>query len=337
MKILRTLLLALVCLPLCSQAQQPIPEDNLYFFDKPLEMVHAQTAATLGDVCKLLDKYKPTVGLTPERSLCLDAIDQVLHDDRVVRSAEVKDFLCKRIDGVIDLLQKPAPKGLQIIKLYNHGFIVRSGQTTIAFDLYTAGGMIPVSKMDSVVRYVNMAFISHSDYDHNDSTVISLMQKRGKPVVASPESQPGNKEIIRFRKDGEVTQRRFTINGRQLTVHVIPWHQGGLSCNTYVVTFPGGRTVMHTGDLSNMNDLAEAPAVARKLPRADALLVNCWTPQMSVFLRAINPRYVLTGHEDEIIYHGIDHREAFWMSARKLQAIGRPFVLMTWGESFRIR
>ena len=63
-----------------------------------------------------------------------------------------------------------------------------------------------------------------------------------------------------------------------------------------------------------------------------------WSPSeddFRGFLAALSPKLLISQHEDEIGAHGIDHREAFWMTLYKNDKIYHfdvPYVLMGWGE-----
>ena len=49
----------------------------------------------------------------------------------------------------------------------------------------------------------------------------------------------------------------------------------------------------------------------------------------------LSPRLLISQHENEIGAHGIDHREAYWMTIYKNTHFHQnptPYVLMAWGE-----
>ena len=70
-----------------------------------------------------------------------------------------------------------------------------------------------------------------------------------------------------------------------------------------------------------------------QLPKVDVLLIICWAMELQTHVDAFHPQLVITGHENEL-GHGIDHREAYWMSYLKFDALPYPYSLMTWGECY---
>ena len=71
-------------------------------------------------------------------------------------------------------------------------------------------------------------------------------------------------------------------------------------------------------------------------PRIDALMINCWTRNLTKAIEGFNPHYVLTGHENEM-GHTIDHRESFWLTFKKIAPTKYPYAVMAWGEWFTIK
>jgi hypothetical protein len=107
-------------------------------------------------------------------------------------------------------------------------------------------------------------------------------------------------------------------------------------CNVYAVTTPDGMTVAHTGDQYNKEDFEWINTVKDQKPAIDALIINCWSMDIAEAIKGFNPRYVLTGHENEM-GHTIDHREAFWLTFQKLQSVTHDYVVMAWGEWFSFK
>jgi hypothetical protein len=79
-----------------------------------------------------------------------------------------------------------------------------------------------------------------------------------------------------------------------------------------------------------------APALMKK--RLDIMIINGWNPYLEATVKSFNPRVVLSGHENEM-FHGIDHREALWLTQYKFDTLAFPMPAYTlvWGESFRYR
>ena len=125
-------------------------------------------------------------------------------------------------------------------------------------------------------------------------------------------------------------------SGEKLQVKIFPGHQSPMMCNIYVVTTPDKYTFAHTGDQYDKNDMEWIATIKDNAPQIDALTVNCWSYQIADAIKGFNPRYVITGHENEM-GHTIDHREAFWLTFQKMEPIEHDYVVMAWGEWFSFK
>jgi hypothetical protein len=68
----------------------------------------------------------------------------------------------------------------------------------------------------------------------------------------------------------------------------------------------------------------------------DVLLPNCWGNALDRTMRGINPKLVITGHENETA-HTVDHREDYAQTYNRLFSSQYPAVVMTWGEAYYYR
>jgi hypothetical protein len=68
----------------------------------------------------------------------------------------------------------------------------------------------------------------------------------------------------------------------------------------------------------------------------DIYLPNCWMPDLDRAVRGVNPRLVITGHENEMA-HTVPHREDYTQTYNRLHGIPYPALVMTWGESYAYR
>jgi 5'-3' exonuclease len=140
-----------------------------------------------------------------------------------------------------------------------------------------------------------------------------------------PGRSGGEDEII----DKEMTLKK----GQKLKFKILPGHQSDMMNNIYVVTTEEKKTVVQTGDQYHKEDINWIMNIHQEIPRPDALLVNCWTHRMNDLVEGFAPKYIITGHENEM-GHTIDHREAFWLTFQKMEEIKRDYVVMGWGEWF---
>jgi L-ascorbate metabolism protein UlaG (beta-lactamase superfamily) len=125
---------------------------------------------------------------------------------------------------------------------------------------------------------------------------------------------------------------RLPAKNISVTVGVYPGQQGNLPNNVYIITLPEGQTIVHTGDQDYTEDLV-AKVGANNI---DVLLVQCWMMPMEKFVSGIKPALVITGHENEM-GHTVDHREAYWLSFKRMSGVNAPYVVMEWGESYLVK
>ena len=290
-----------------------------------------------------LDAFPPVVGAPIERKLALYNLDALLHDTRNDNSEAFCDFVNSRLTKLLADLDKPLKRGVRVYKIYNEAFVVRTKSVTIAFDISRCrcrghkDPIIPTELAQKIVAKCDVMFLTHKHGDHVDSYIADLFIAAGKPVVATPNILVDKEGVTHRRIDGEVEKFDLTLlNGKKLKVNIFPGFQGKLLNNVYVVTTPENYTVCHTGDMSGKSNFKWLANVKDKAPKIDALIVNCWTGRIDKVIPYFDPRYVITGHENEM-GHSIDHREAFWFSFAKLANVPYDYVITAWGEWFSFK
>ena len=120
-------------------------------------------------------------------------------------------------------------------------------------------------------------------------------------------------------------------------MNVLPGHQDALQNNIWIVTLPNGKVVGATGDQwqDDGSDLKWLKDIHLRLPKIDVLAMDCWIHDYDEHVADFSPRLLISQHENEIGAHGIDHREAYWMTIYKNTHFHQnptPYVLMAWGE-----
>jgi len=314
-------------------------EKTTPFWGKQEVYLINQTEKTFHLVDALLKENPPASG-SPSlgRKAALQLLDGVFHDTRLDGSGTISRFMESRLNGVLEDLRKPLGEGMKVYKLYNDGFIVKTKSVTVAFDLYRGGAMkespslISDKTMQAIVAQCDMMFLSHNHPDHIDPVVVKMFTDRGKLVVAPDNSLVGNKSVTHVRSE-QIIDKTFKTRGGKLHVKILPGHQSELVNNIHVVTTPEGFTFAQTGDQYSEEDLEWLLDVKMKIPALDVLLINCWANRLSDTIEGFDPKLVITGHENEL-GHTIDHRESYWTSFIKLEAVRKPSCLMTWGEVY---
>jgi L-ascorbate metabolism protein UlaG (beta-lactamase superfamily) len=297
-----------------------------------------QASLTFDMAYQLLAAYPPGINMGVERRFALLALDGLLHDTRLDNGVAFKSYLNKMAGNIVAELQKPKPSGNEIrfYRFYNHGFIVQTPTVTVGIDLIRSIGaeksFISDTLMRTIVEQCDILFITHAHGDHTDISVMKMFCEQGKDVIVPEEKWADLDPHLRVVRGSEMVSETIRLPAKNtwLTVRVYPGRQGNMLNNVYMITLPEGQTIMHTGDQDFSEDLIANVGSSIKV---DVLLVQCWMMPMKPFVSGINPALIICGHENEV-GHTIDHREAYWLTFRRMADVKIPYVVMAWGESF---
>ena len=192
--------------------------------------------------------------------------------------------------------------------------------------------------MERLVAQPDATFISHPHGDHANQEVARLFLAKGKPVVAPEGLWSDNSEFaskLTYPKRAVDVVHNLTVQGGRQSLKVVafPGHQGATVLNNiHLVTSPEGFTVVQTGDQWNEDkpgtDFAWISQIGQR-HKVDVLMPNCGTRGIERIVQGINPKVVITGHENEM-GHTVDHREDFTQTYTRLWDAPQPTVLMTW-------
>ena len=320
-------------------AQSP----SFKFHGKPDYYLQVQSEYAFKLVDEGLDAFSPVVGAPIERKLALYNLDALLHDTRNDNTEAFRDFVNSRVTKLLADLDKPMKRGMRVYKIYNEAFVVRTKSVTIAFDISRCrcrghkDPIIPTELVQKIVAKCDAMFLTHNHGDHVDSSVADLFIAAGKPVIATPNILVDKEGVTHRRIDEGLEKFDLPLrNGRKVAVAIVPGYQGKLLNNIYVVTTPEKYTVCHTGDMSGKANFKLIENIKNEAPKIDALIINCWTGRIDKVLPYFNPRYIVTGHENEM-GHTIDHREAFWLTFAKMAEVPYDYVVTAWGEWFTVK
>jgi len=298
----------------------------------------------------VLDGYPPAPIEHPVRRAALTRLDDILHIESAPRKALVQEFYRARMEKAVrEIEQTRVAEGTRIWKLYNHGFFVRTPTVSFTFDIVpgtaTPGFAVDTKVLDRLADQSDATFISHLHGDHASQTVAKLFLARNKPVVAVEGLWAKDAELsssLTYLKRSTTVVHEVSIqNGRRmLKVVAYPGHQGeSVLVTVHLVKTPDGFTVVHTGDQSGdenvMNDFDWIAQIGAH-HHVDVLMPNCWTTNIQRLARGVNPKLIITGHENEM-GHTVDHREDYTQTYNHLFRTQYPFVVMAWGESYQYR
>ena len=319
---------------------------SVHYRGNPEAYLAAQEEFTLELVDAALRANPPAFPEPPIRRLAMQLLDHVLHDEAAASKPALQSFHHRRIADVADDIDAGnVEHGATVWKLYDHGYVLRTPEVTLGFDLtrgYSAN--VPAfavddSVLDKIASVCDVLFISHLHEDHADPHVVAQFLDQDKPVVAPLQvmtEEPFHEQITHLPREAHVMHEVHVSAGDQLLkVAANPGHQGEKTeVNHHVVVTPSDFTVVHTGDQGHCDDLDWLESAVDHYD-VDLLLPNSWVPDLLRLVAAYNPRLIIPGHENEL-GHDISYREPYWLSYVRMPSEMEKTLVMTWGERFDV-
>lgn len=282
-----------------------------------------------GTVAKLKGIYPPQSGNEGMRRRILQLLDYPLHVDNFRQDApaamlseyygSVFEYLSAARDSVFKVLDEPVSgSGMELVKWYNMGFVMKTAGHTVAIDI-TDRCSLPVEytlwEDEDYKRFAqktDILFLTHPHSDHYSLALLKAMVDEGKTVVL-PCSIEGL--VCGGNGSGEIVIIDSTLN-RPVTlaggVEVMVFHgdQGeDIPCNIYLLDIDGHR-VVHNGD----NYDRGKEALLRNYPPADIIIASSWNKVQSLLSFAGNSasegQIFIPAHENELC-HGVSNRESY--------------------------
>lgn len=313
-------------------------QEKLHYWRDAETYLQDQASLIFEEADKVLAAYPPNTTVGSERMLALLSLDALLHDTRLDGGPAFREYMKHVADNVVMALQKNKPTGkkMRFFRFYDHGFIIQTASVTVGIDLIRGGKAdnpyISDELMRSIVDQCDILFITHAHGDHADLAVAKMFREQGKQVIVPEEIWKDVTPPLYVLRGTDLIRETISLpkKNKSLTVQVYPGHQGKVLNNVYLITLPEGKTIMHTGDQDYTDDLV---AQISSQAKVDVLLVHCWMMPMEKFVSGINPAFIICGHENEM-GHTIDHREAYWLTFRRMAGVKVPYIVMAWGESY---
>ena len=320
---------------------QLLAQEKLHYWNDSENFLQDQASSVFEKAYRVFAAHPPSINASDERKLALLSLDMLLHDTRLDHGTAFMSYMKNIISDLLSELQKAKPTGkeIRIFRFYNHGFIVKTPTVTVGIDLVRGGNaakpFINDTLMRSIVEQCDILFVTHAHDDHADIAVVKMFCEQGKDVIVPNEIWKDMSSHVRILRGAELICEsiRLPAKNASLTVQIYPGRQGNVLNNVYIITLPEGQTIIHTGDQDYTDDII---AKITDNTKVDVLLVQCWMIPMEKFVSGINPKLVISGHENEM-GHSIDHREAYWLTFRRMSTIKPPFVVMAWGESYSVQ
>ena len=340
MKTMKKIKILTVCLfAICFLFSENLPAQVRVNYSGDNEsLLQDQASVIFEDAYKVLAAYPPTPNPGIERKMALDALDALFHDTRLDKGSAFMSFVERVVKKFAADLQQNKPTGreLRIMRFYNFGYVIQTASVTVGIDLVRGGrpdsAYISEELMRPIVDQCDILFITHRHSDHASLSVAKMFCEQGKNVIAPGEFWENMKPQLRVLRGDDMIREdiHLTAKNTSISAWVYPGFQGDLPNNVYMIQLPEGQTVMHTGDQTIYDDLVEK-VNSRKI-KVDVMLVGCAAP-MNIIVNGIMPSIVFTGHENEM-GHTIDHREAYWLSTRRMSEVKVPYIITAWGESY---
>ncbi|MDP6543667.1 MAG: MBL fold metallo-hydrolase [Phycisphaerae bacterium] len=283
-----------------------------------------------------LEAHPPNGANWARRRELLTAIDVPINARQTdAWRREVGAVFQRQVDRAIaEISAARITSGVRIWRMYNMGFVVKSAEATVGFDIHP--GWVFDNPMDEAQQKrlagaLDAAFVSHWHADHCSRPFLKQMLAAGKKIILidSLAKELTGDNVIRIPGSADRPLRVAGVDVYGYTGRQFPTARN----NVYVVR-TGGFLVMHQGDndkTSLYNDIAAELKV-------DVLLGNCLV-RLNTCIKGVSPRLVITGHENEI-KHPSALRSGYPRTFRELDGAnlappwtnGPQVRVLFWGE-----
>ena len=209
----------------------------------------------------------------------------------------------------LDWLASPAPAQgeLQVCKIYNMSYLLRTADRTLAIDIRWDG---TAQEASQIAAKSDIFFLSHPHLDHYNPVMLEALEKSGATMVLPSDVFPQcttDQKIVA----GDPWDEPVDVKG--VKVQIVRGHQGDLPNNAYMLSFDGWR-ILIPGE--NDDPALYRPLALMQAP--DLILFPSWN-SLTKLLDIVSgmPDYdrkkvtFIPGHENEIVFHGINHRESY--------------------------
>jgi glyoxylase-like metal-dependent hydrolase (beta-lactamase superfamily II) len=291
---------------------------------------------TLGVCISELETHRPSDANWVKRRDLLEAIDVPINARHTAAwKRDVGSLFQRQMNKALtEISESRVTGGVRIWRMYNMGFVVKSAEATIGFDIHP--GWVFDNPMDQdqlkqLADQLDVAFVSHWHHDHCSREFLRQMLAAGKKIVLldSLARELSGENV--FRIPG-VEDRPLRIAGVEVYGHT-GWQYPTARNNVYVVRI-GGLLVMHQGD-NTKTSLYRRIAAEHEI---DVLLGNCWA-KLSKVVEGVKPKLLVIGHENEI-KHPLFLRSGYKRTFKELDKmkLGPPWTngpqvrVMFWGE-----
>jgi L-ascorbate metabolism protein UlaG (beta-lactamase superfamily) len=257
-----------------------------------VDPIYAQ-GFTLEQIRVNLINNPPKTGDPLLREQTILALDEILKHDSSRTSSKVLNFYNLMMEKVDTELEVTVSIGASIWMMYNHGFLVKTPQVVIAFDLVNGYYGWSTNLPTDLIEQINILFISHTHGDHYNYSLANTVMANGGFVVFPSESSPSIGNVPMAAGDS------LTILGLRIKAH------DGLHSvpiRIFEVTTHDAINLFHTGDNQTSTTLPPVDS-------SDLLLLNAWVNEsghtsavigMRNCINKLNPTVMIPGHIQEL-------------------------------------
>lgn len=242
-----------------------------------------------------LRSYPPCTGNKELRNDAILELDAYLKDDSLNWKSDMVDFYRQMIGFVESEITEPVASGVRIWSMYNHGFLIKTPSTIIAFDLVNGYDPWHYQIPESILEQIDVLFISHGHEDHRDLGIIRKIKAFGGKVVVPVEGSQASEHEIPLGANEEVMVD-------SLKVKAYDGLHADIAVRMFFVKTPEGLTIMHTGDNQTSETLPDGLTV-------DILLLNAWVNEsgsasavvgIQNSIKKLSPELTILGHIQEL-------------------------------------
>lgn len=291
------------------------------------------------------------VGYDLIRHNILRLIDFPLHLDNLYKDAPEGDIKTyEAVSGkyaaearrkALKWLAGPAPEAgtLGICKIYNHGYLLRTSETTVVVDVVWYGSDREAAAIASAADVV---LLSHPHMDHYSLSIMNAYADAGTPVVLPSDVIPERSWDGKYVVTEDVLDEPLTVGG--VKIYSLRGAQEPQPNNGYYIEIDGFRVLL-TGE----NEHHALEERFTSFPAPDLVMFPSWNGLVKILdmvqrMEGYYPYSVtyIPGHENEF-FHGVDHRESYRELFSHKDRLGRPgfpypnVCLLDIGESYCLK
>lgn len=243
-------------------------------------------------------------------------------------------YLASAREDALSFFDSPAPQPgtLEMVKIYNMGFGLRTSEHTVLIDVRWDG---TAGEADFLAEKADIFLLTHPHVDHYSRNILEAFARKGKTVILPCDLLPDfigtNKHIINEASDA--------VDFGGIKLNIFPGNQGErVPNNVYIIETDGWR-IIHQGDNA---DLVQQGRIS-EYPACDIVIGSTWNGIRNLIDAAMAADggcmpVLIPAHENEITQHGVDHRESYHEMFNRRDRLGDPdfkyppYLLMDIGE-----